>query len=246
MPRQPNRTPYTRTLSALRKTDLVSLSLEFRLSPDGSVTALRNRLKTYLNTHRDTLHRNPRYNALYPRFRRVNTNQPPLPPSPPHSPISGPSTVVLSYVSPSPARSDETWHGIDHLPQHQPPADGQVPLPAPVIQEQPPVSPTPVAQDLPAHYAPPPPPSVAPSVMDGHLFEAPILEPRKFSSLFLICSPLCPYCGYIYTYLLSPYCRAGLIRVTLCSPPYICCSRHYAVVIRSGRLYTFQTLCSLY
>ena len=62
--------PYTKVLSALRKNDLARLCAEFRLSSDGSVVALRNRLKDYLNIHRDTLYRNPRYNALFPRHRK--------------------------------------------------------------------------------------------------------------------------------------------------------------------------------
>ena len=45
----PDNIPYTTTLSLLRKIDLMRLSLEFRLSTDGSVVVLRNRLKAYLN-----------------------------------------------------------------------------------------------------------------------------------------------------------------------------------------------------
>jgi hypothetical protein len=47
--------PYSMVLSALCKTELIQLSLEFKLPTDGSVIDLRNCLKCYLNFNRDTL-----------------------------------------------------------------------------------------------------------------------------------------------------------------------------------------------
>ena len=106
--------PYTKVLSALRKNDLTRLCAEFRLSSDGSVVALRNRLKDYLNIHRDTLYRNPRYNALFPRHRKPvrRPRRQSDPSSPPTSPPTSPNASHRSH-SHSPARSFDSWHGID-------------------------------------------------------------------------------------------------------------------------------------
>jgi hypothetical protein len=130
-----NRTPYTQVLSALRKTDLVRLCVEFRLPPDGSVVALRHRLKDYLNLHREALYRNARYNALFPRHRRVNQG----PPAPP--PSSRSPSPALSYVSQSQYGSDDSWHGIggdpvvNHAHDPQPLPPHQEPIPG--VHEQP-------------------------------------------------------------------------------------------------------------
>ena len=88
--------PYTKTLSALRKTELVRLSNEFRLPTEGSVVVLRNRLKTYLNAHNEALYRNPRYRALYPKHRQMRLGPAIVPPRSP----------TLSE------RSFDSWHGI--------------------------------------------------------------------------------------------------------------------------------------
>lgn len=117
---QPARTPYTQVLSALRKVDLVRLCEEFRLPTVGSVVELRTRIKDYLNLHRETLYRNARYTALFPRFRKINQAPPPSP-SPPHSP-------TLSYTSGPSDSSYGSWHGVD---EHD---DGE---PAAVIQDIP-------------------------------------------------------------------------------------------------------------
>jgi hypothetical protein len=112
MPRQRNRAPYTQLLSALRKNDLLRLCTEFHLPVNGAVVTLRNRLKDYLNLHRDTLYRDPRYNALFPRHPRLKPN--PRKNSP----------ATLSYASLSPERSFASWNGIDDAPgspQHTPP-----------------------------------------------------------------------------------------------------------------------------
>ena len=127
-PRQllPNRTPYTKTLSALLKTDLIRLSTEFRLPTDGPVVTLRNRLRAYLNYHNATLARNPRYRALFPGYRR---NRSPTPPSSP----------VLSYRTPSPTPTFDSWDGINDPQQPQPHVDDpQLPLPHPPIFHPPP------------------------------------------------------------------------------------------------------------
>ena len=90
--------PYTKTLSALRKNELVRLSNEFRLPTEGSVLVLRNRLRVYLNAHNEVLYRNPRFTALYPKHRQVQHQQ-----------------AVVPQRSPSPAasaRSFDSWHGI--------------------------------------------------------------------------------------------------------------------------------------
>lgn len=100
---QASLTPYTQVMSSLRKPDLVRLCSEFKLARDGSVVQLRNHLKHYLNLHRGHLFHNPRYTVLFPRLR--GPNQPPPPPS-------VPTSQAISYQSPSPAFSDETWHGV--------------------------------------------------------------------------------------------------------------------------------------
>jgi hypothetical protein len=148
-----NPSPYTQTLNLLRKIDLLRLSLELRLSTEGSVVVLRNRLRAYLNTHRETLTQNPRYVRLYPAQQRpvqlrapdvqpqvhhANHNRPPTPPSP-----------ALSHSSQSSNSSYDSWHGIQQ-PEPQPPAHpvhAELPQYAypqePVVHYQPPLSPVP-------------------------------------------------------------------------------------------------------
>jgi hypothetical protein len=147
--RQAHRPPYTKVLSALRKTELVRLCIEFRLSIDGSVVTLRNRLKDYLNLHRDALFRNPRYKPLFPKHRRANR-----PPSSPvlsiHSSLPR-SPSALSYVSS--VRSYASWNGIDdhfqpHTPNHSPePPHLHHDHPHPQQHHSPPPSPTVSFQD---------------------------------------------------------------------------------------------------
>jgi hypothetical protein len=131
-----NRTPYTKTLSALLKTDLIRLSTEFRLPTDGPVVTLRNRLRAYLNYHSAALTHNPRYRALFPGHRR---NRSPTPP---------PSSPDLSYRTPSPTPSFDSWDGINDFQQPQF-NDPQPP------QQHPPV------------FHPPPPPSTYVSDFDS-------------------------------------------------------------------------------
>ena len=156
MPRQAVRTPYTKTLSALLKPDLVRLCNEFRLVQDGSVVVLRNRLKDYLNIHREALYRNPRFNALFPKHRRAINVEIPAPPST-WSPRSSPSRSEASS-----ARSYASWNGIgdqDPPQQHDdlhfddfPPFPDDVP-----VQHTPPPSPPPSPTIL-LRNSPPPPP----------------------------------------------------------------------------------------
>jgi hypothetical protein len=151
---QANRTPYTKVLSALLKTELLRLCLEFHLPTDGSVVALRLRLKDYLNLNRDTLYRNPRYNALFPRHRRVINHLPPpllIQPLPLSHTRSTSSSSILSYKSSSPALSYGSWNGIEDQPVHP-----QQHVPAP--QLLPPQQPPPPHEPH-AHHSPPPSPS---------------------------------------------------------------------------------------
>jgi hypothetical protein len=176
--------PYTQTLSMLRKIDLIRLSLEFRLPTDGSVVNLRDRLRVYLNAHRETLYRNPRFNPLFPKHRR--------PPQRPASPV--PDPLIPPSRTPSPAGSNysgssahsyESWNGIEHNAHHHlPPA-------------QPP--------HFPVHH-PSPSPSVPGSVPDSPPPSDHPADLRKFflslpkhpypSTYVLIPTPLPPqYCG---------------------------------------------------
>ena len=144
---------YTKTLSALRKNELVRLSREFRLPTEGSVLVLRNRLKVYLNTHNEVLYRDPRFNALYPKHCRV-----------------GHQAAVIPQRSPSPAlsaQSFESWHGIGANRPQSP----SLPLHAPQRS----LSPTP-PHSPPRHYDHLPPPS-----NDGFPFQdGPLVVGRKF------------------------------------------------------------------
>jgi hypothetical protein len=132
-------TVYTKLLSALRKTELVRLCLEFRLNADGSVLNLRNRLKDYLNLHRDTLYRDPRYTGLFPRHRRLNqpppilTNSSRTISSNPPSPSTPPASPGLSYAPSSPALSFASWNGIEEQP-HVPPIHVHPPVDHPPAQ----------------------------------------------------------------------------------------------------------------
>lgn len=105
------RPPYTQTLTKLKKAELIRLCLDLRLPSVGTALNLRNQLKIHLNSHRNTLYRNPRYNRLYPKHRRPN--QPPSPsPDPPSDSISSrASSPALSYAS------DNSWQGIGDQPQ---------------------------------------------------------------------------------------------------------------------------------
>jgi hypothetical protein len=170
--------PYTQTLSLLRKIDLIQLSLEFKLPTDGSVVNLRDRLRVYLNAHRDTLFRNPRYNPLFPKMRR--------PPQRPALPASSASAPTLSYRTPSPdgsvssdssVHSYESWNGIEANPHplnqqpqlHPPPLHPHPVHPPPVIVHQDPV----------AQFHPPPSPSLPSSNPGSPPPNDMIPEPRK-------------------------------------------------------------------
>jgi hypothetical protein len=158
---QANRTPYTKVLSALLKTELVRLCTEFRLPIDGSVVALRLRLKDYLNLNRDALFRNPRYNALFPRHRRLINHPPPpliIPARAVSHTKSPSSSSILSYKSSSPALSYDSWHGFDNQPvPPQPPILGQQQVHG---QQLPPPHHLSPPHEPYVHYNPPPPPSI--------------------------------------------------------------------------------------
>jgi hypothetical protein len=115
----PQELPYTQTLSALRKNDLLRLTVEFRLPVEGSVVILRNQLKKYLNSHRDTLYRNPRFTALYPKHRRP-ARQSSFAPSNSRNSRSTPSVSPSPHPSPSPTPSYGSWNGIEDETQHAP------------------------------------------------------------------------------------------------------------------------------
>ncbi|KAF8805714.1 hypothetical protein BYT27DRAFT_7192077 [Phlegmacium glaucopus] len=125
MPRQPSGTTYTKTLSALRKTELVRLANDLDLDSDGSVAELRTRLKDHLNENRDILFRIPRYNALYPRHRCHI--QPPPPPA---------SDTLSTHLSQPPSTSFSSWDGMaaDHH-QSPPPVSDHTRHPTPVIAD---------------------------------------------------------------------------------------------------------------
>ena len=146
MPRQANRTPYTKTLTALLKPDLVRLCNEFHLPNDGSVVVLRNRLKDYLNLHQDNIFRNPQYNALFPKHRRVRAADPPPP-----------STISNHSSSPFSDRSSDnsfaSWNGID---------DQDLPQQPDIQHYNPPF----VPNDLPDHDTPPPSPFPSPAASE--------------------------------------------------------------------------------
>ena len=156
-----DRHPYTQTLSALRKIDLLRLSLEFKLSTEGSVVELRHRLKGYLNTHRDTLYRNPHYNPLFPRHRRA---LPPINlPLPPSSTLSSrAASPSSSHHSVSSDSSDDSWHGIGGQPhQRSPSPQPQPPPPLPIYNVPPqqlavPHQHSPAPSQLPLQHSPAP------------------------------------------------------------------------------------------
>ena len=154
--------PYTKVLSALLKTELLRLCVEFRLPTDGSVVHLRQRLKGYINLNRNALFANPRYTGLFPRRRRLADQPPPSPTS---------STSSLSYTSST--HSFDSWHGIG-IQQTPPPQE-----PLPPIQLHQPHQPLP--HELHAH----PPPSPSPSARNSEFATPPpVAQPgvdgRKF------------------------------------------------------------------
>lgn len=116
-PAQP-RQPYTQTLTKLKKADLTRLCVDLRLPSVGTALDLRNWLKDHLNTHRDTIYRNPRYKRLYPQHRRPNQPPPPSP-EPTDSISTRASSPGLSYQSPSPVTSEDLWQGIEDQPDQQ-------------------------------------------------------------------------------------------------------------------------------
>ena len=231
--------PYTQVLSALCKNDLIRLCTEFRLGP---IVNLRNRLKDYLNLHRDMLFHNPRYNALFPRHRRLNQPRQPSTPSRTPTPSSCASTPPASNHSHLPALSYASWHGIgghdanhdkDQLDAHviQPP-------PVPVQHKQQPhfLSPHPLLEHPYNHHIPPPsnPPlnsehtSVPPAAypVDGCKYSCLSQIACLYMALFsLFWDIILPYFWTLW----SPFRLLGTMQ-----PPLF--ARHYEVI---------ETLCSL-
>ena len=152
--------PYTKTLSALRKTELVRLSREFRLPSEGSVLALRNRLKVYLNTHNEVLYRNPRFNALYPKHRQIQHQQ-----------------AVVPQRSPSPAQSFDSWHGIGANRPRSP----SIPARSPQRSR----SPTPPQSPLQQYDHLPPPSNDGFPFQDGQ----PVMAREFFLPFWIVLSP---------------------------------------------------------
>ena len=114
MPRQsPARQTYTKTLGSLCKNELLQLAAEFGLPTDSSVLVLRDRVKTHLTSNNETLYRNPRYKALYPKVCQIPSRPRHLPSLCFSSSISTPAaSPTLSYRNPSLACLYDSWHGI--------------------------------------------------------------------------------------------------------------------------------------
>jgi hypothetical protein len=110
-----NEAPYSQVLSALRKNDLMRLCVEFGLPVDGPVVTLRHRLKDYLNLHRNTLYRNPRFTGLFPKHRKGKHDPRPKLKVRPRSPSTSSSRSSHTHTD-----SDHSWHGIDYSAINQP------------------------------------------------------------------------------------------------------------------------------
>ena len=247
--------PYTQVLSALRKNDLICLCDEFRLPTDGSVVNLRNRLKDYMNLHRNTLYRNPRYNPLFPRHRRpARPIQQPEQASPPSTPPSSPNPSHRSSSRAS-SRSYDSWHGIDrHVDDQNDDNLNDNPL------LQPPQSPhrtqhLPLQQILQQphdpHFFPAnpyadylPPPSNAPAGSQRGSIP-PTTLPADGCKYFLVHFQfLFPFpIYYSFLFFFSDTMKSTFVIAALCSPLL----RHYAVLLgHYAVLFSSQTLCSLF
>jgi hypothetical protein len=163
--RPPNEAPYSQTLSALRKNDLIRLCVELGLSVDGSVVTLRTRLKDHITLNRATMHRNPRYTALFPKHRRT-ANPPSSPSRSSFTPTSRASPVAPPSRSLSPTHSFASWHGIDEEPIH--PADEHQRFSQEPFDY---IHPDELAEPpLPPPSPPPSPPPLVPQVIGGREF----------------------------------------------------------------------------
>ena len=174
----PSRTTYSRTLSALCKTELVQLSVKFKLPTNSNVLVLRNQLRVYMNYHWDVLMNNPRYRPLFPRVRVPNIPIQRLDLS--SQTLRTCSSSALSYDrSPSPTPSFESWNGI---------GDDQAPIPF-IQPHQPspqPLHPLPLHQDPNVYHHPPPSPSTSESSADSLPQAADSTGGRKFTSPLFI------------------------------------------------------------
>lgn len=146
---QPDGAPYTKVLSALLKPDLLRLCRDLRLPSEGSVVTLRSRLKDYLNLHRNTLYRNQRFTALFPRHSRPAQRQQPPPRA--HAQASRSSSPsALSYISlpnSSLAPSDISWHGFGDPQQPNPQPPYQPAAPQMMAHPQSPLPSSPPSSD---------------------------------------------------------------------------------------------------
>lgn len=133
-----NRRPYTKLLSTLRKQELIWLCVELRLSTDGSVVDLKERLKVYLDDNHNEFAANPGYKVLYPNQRRRRHPRPP----------------ASHTLSSSPTLSFRSWNGIADEPQQQPNPHEHSPSPQ--------FSPAPSHQQLHYLHEPPEPEFVIP------------------------------------------------------------------------------------
>ena len=173
------REPYTQTLNLLRRIDVLRLCVEFKIPSDGTVIALKDKIRRHLNENRDTLFNDPRFNPLYPKVIRVTQPAAAQPPAVPHQVVRPPSPTLSesSLSSISSDHSYESWHGIEvppvyHDPPAQPPYQAEALPPHEVVP-----------QDFPVHHyhlPPPPSPSVPGSEPDPFLFNDHNTGPRKF------------------------------------------------------------------
>ena len=206
----PGAAPYTKTLSALRKNELVRLSNEFRLPTEGSVFVLRNRLRVYLNAHNEVLYRNPRFNALYPKHRRAQ-----------HQPAVGPQRALSPAVS---VRSFDSWHGID---ANRPRSPSFSPHPSRRSRASTPL------QSPPQHYDHLPPvsddgfPFQDRQPLDGRksfpLYHAVFLLSIGHLPLLLLALPLPCFCGLSNLFFVFIPLRVSCATTTVVCPRPCCC-----------------------
>lgn len=71
--------PYTKTVSAMNKQELIELCNRFDLPNEGLVINLRTRLRAYLQDHQEELRENPQFARLYPRQRGQRPQESPPP-----------------------------------------------------------------------------------------------------------------------------------------------------------------------
>lgn len=127
--------PYTKTVSAMTKRELIDLCDRFDQPTVGTVKQLRTRMNTYLRNHQNDLQNNPQFAALYPR--RRGRRAPSIQPEPPieddeenepHEPVFDANeqddeelSEISSHRTPSiPTSSQQT-----HVSSPAPPANSE-------------------------------------------------------------------------------------------------------------------------